>query len=62
MQGLESGGPLTDHLSYTVCIYAGSDPSQRNVSYEMPQFAATFVPGGHDDFQMPEMYAPLPQR
>ncbi|KAL1858009.1 hypothetical protein Daus18300_010121 [Diaporthe australafricana] len=28
----------------------------------MPQFAATFVPGGYDDYSMPEMYAPAPQR
>ncbi|KAF3763613.1 HCP-like protein [Cryphonectria parasitica EP155] len=28
----------------------------------MPQFGATFVPGGHDDYQMPQMYAPSPQR
>ncbi|ROW01793.1 hypothetical protein VPNG_07783 [Cytospora leucostoma] len=28
----------------------------------MPQFTATFVPSGHDDYSMPEMYAPAPQR
>ncbi|KUI59460.1 Chitin synthase regulatory factor 4 [Cytospora mali] len=28
----------------------------------MPQFTATFVPSGHDDYSMPEMYAPSPQR
>lgn len=37
-------------------------PPQRSVSNEMSQFTATFVPGGHDDYQMPEMYAPSPQR
>ncbi|KAJ4415604.1 hypothetical protein N0V82_007238 [Gnomoniopsis sp. IMI 355080] len=28
----------------------------------MPQFSSTFIPGGHDDYHMPEMYAPSPQR
>ncbi|ROV90731.1 hypothetical protein VSDG_08296 [Cytospora chrysosperma] len=28
----------------------------------MPQFTATFVPSGYDDYSMPEMYAPAPQR
>ncbi|KAI1809310.1 hypothetical protein GGS20DRAFT_590771 [Poronia punctata] len=28
----------------------------------MPQFGATFYPGGVDDFLMPEVLAPLPQR
>lgn len=28
----------------------------------MPQLGATFVPGGYDDFYMPEVIAPAPQR
>lgn len=28
----------------------------------MPQFGATFYPGGMDDYLMPEVLAPLPQR
>ena len=28
----------------------------------MPQFTATFVPGGFDDYYMPEVVAPAPQR
>ncbi|GAB1317220.1 Chitin synthase regulatory factor 4 [Madurella fahalii] len=28
----------------------------------MPQFGATFVPGGYDDYYMPEVVAPAPQR
>ncbi|KAK4187855.1 hypothetical protein QBC35DRAFT_451868 [Podospora australis] len=28
----------------------------------MPQFTATFVPGGYDDYYMPEVVAPAPQR
>ncbi|KAJ0297837.1 hypothetical protein COL5a_011115 [Colletotrichum fioriniae] len=28
----------------------------------MPQFGATFVPGGFDDYYMPEVIAPAPQR
>ncbi len=28
----------------------------------MPQFGATFYPGGVDDYLMPEVLAPLPQR
>ncbi|CAK7273067.1 hypothetical protein SEPCBS119000_005455 [Sporothrix epigloea] len=28
----------------------------------MPKFGATFVPGGFDDYQMPEVIAPFPQR
>ncbi|OHE98514.1 hypothetical protein CORC01_06135 [Colletotrichum orchidophilum] len=28
----------------------------------MPQFGATFVPGGFDDYYMPEVVAPAPQR
>ncbi|SPQ25809.1 ed7d2315-b570-47b8-a931-2dac1fd51f46 [Thermothielavioides terrestris] len=28
----------------------------------MPQLGATFVPGGHDDYYMPEVVAPAPQR
>lgn len=28
----------------------------------MPQFGATFYPGGVDDFSMPEVIAPAPQR
>ncbi|KLU92564.1 hypothetical protein MAPG_11509, partial [Magnaporthiopsis poae ATCC 64411] len=29
---------------------------------EMPHLGATFVPGGFDDYQMPEVFAPSPQR
>lgn len=29
---------------------------------DMPQFGATFYPGGVDDFYMPEVVAPAPQR
>lgn len=28
----------------------------------MPAFGATFVPGGFDDYYMPEVIAPSPQR
>ncbi len=28
----------------------------------MPQLGATFVPGGFDDYYMPEVVAPSPQR
>lgn len=28
----------------------------------MPQFGATFYPGGMDDYYMPEVVAPAPQR
>jgi hypothetical protein len=28
----------------------------------MPQLGATFVPGGLDDYYMPEVVAPSPQR
>ncbi len=28
----------------------------------MPKLAATFVPGGYDDYFMPEVIAPSPQR
>ena len=28
----------------------------------MPQLGATFVPGGFDDYYMPEVLAPAPQR
>lgn len=34
----------------------------RGASLENPQFAATFVPGGFDDYYMPEVIAPAPQR
>lgn len=31
-------------------------------SPEMPTLGATFVPGGYDDYFMPEVVAPAPQR
>jgi hypothetical protein len=59
LQGPEKGLWLTDP---TFIYAAGSIQPTRSVSNDMPQFAATFVPGGYDDYSMPEMYAPAPQR
>ncbi|CAN8104806.1 unnamed protein product [Discula destructiva] len=28
----------------------------------MPQFSSTYLPGGHDEYHMPQMYSPSPQR
>jgi len=36
--------------------------TQRNQSDMAPQLGATFVPGGFDDYYMPEVVAPSPQR
>lgn len=38
------------------------NPPARADSLGNPQFAATFVPGGVDDYYMPEVLAPAPQR
>lgn len=37
-------------------LFTGSD------SPDMPTLGATFVPGGYDDYFMPEVVAPAPQR
>ncbi|KEZ45468.1 hypothetical protein SAPIO_CDS1783 [Scedosporium apiospermum] len=46
--------------------YAPQHPHSSNPprtdSLEPPQLGATFVPGGFDDYYMPEVYAPSPQR
>lgn len=56
-------GTAADESQPVVCIYAGLNPPQSAISYEpLLKMEATFVPGGHDDYQMPEMYAPSPQR
>lgn len=38
------------------------NPPARADSLGDTQFAATFVPGGFDDYYMPEVLAPAPQR
>ncbi|EPE03382.1 chitin synthase activator [Ophiostoma piceae UAMH 11346] len=37
-------------------------PVARKETFEMPKLEATFVPGGFDDYYMPEVIAPSPQR
>ncbi len=46
-----------------VPIHAGADqPQTHDESLDMPRLGATFVPGGYDDYYMPEVVAPSPQR
>lgn len=62
LQGPKRDRWLTNLISL-FCIYAGLNPTQQPVSKEpLLKMEATFVPGGYDDYQMPEMYAPSPQR
>lgn len=42
-------------------VLADNAPARAD-SLGNPQFAATFVPGGLDDYYMPEVLAPAPQR
>ncbi|CZR57627.1 related to SKT5 protein [Phialocephala subalpina] len=39
-----------------------SDQNPQNYKYLNPQLGATFVPSGYDDFYMPEVVSPTPQR
>ena len=47
-------------------IYAGHQHQGQQLpadeSPTMTEFGATFVPGGFDDYYMPEVLAPAPQR
>lgn len=55
---------ITSHFGIP-CAYhpvVHPDHPARGESLENPQFAATFVPGGFDDYYMPEVIAPAPQR
>jgi len=49
----------------SLATYTGSNPSanqpQTKQSPDMP-LGATFVPGGYDDYYIPEVVAPAPQR
>ncbi|KAK3384821.1 hypothetical protein B0H63DRAFT_471704 [Podospora didyma] len=40
----------------------GQPPPVKQPADNMPQLGATFVPGGFDDYYMPEVIAPAPQR
>lgn len=44
------------------CFWQTRADSKVDDSPDMPQFGATFYPGGVDDYLMPEVLAPSPQR
>ena len=48
--------------SFACSINAGPGQPPGDDALDMPQFGATFVPGGYDDYYMPEVIAPAPQR
>ena len=51
----------TPQLTYDFSFSADSQVTGEPHS-EMPHVGATFVPGGMDDYYMPEVVAPSPQR
>ena len=42
--------------------YQNYDNYGNQNGYHAPQVGATFVPGGGDDYYMPELVSPAPQR
>ncbi|KAK5653513.1 hypothetical protein OQA88_8772 [Cercophora sp. LCS_1] len=70
--GLKATGATSSATQGHGSLSQNAGPNQQNVqqqqqqprtkSGEMPSFGATFVPGGFDDYYMPEVIAPSPQR
>lgn len=56
--------PESTRLEYKVllCVTAVDRPPNRQPVDNMQPLGATFVPGGYDDYYMPEVVAPAPQR
>lgn len=59
--------PLTYIQAATVLTncwvgFTGTPPHKDESFDNMPRLGATFVPGGFDDYYMPEVLAPAPQR
>ncbi|OTA99959.1 hypothetical protein M426DRAFT_246555 [Hypoxylon sp. CI-4A] len=47
---------------YPKVIIGPHQPQTSEDDFDMPNFGATFFPGGADDYYMPEVVAPAPQR
>ncbi|KAI0106346.1 hypothetical protein F4776DRAFT_646224 [Hypoxylon sp. NC0597] len=47
---------------YPEVVVGPHQPQTSEDDFEMPNFGATFYPGGTDDYYMPEVVAPSPQR
>ncbi|PKS10879.1 hypothetical protein jhhlp_002637 [Lomentospora prolificans] len=47
---------------FLLTYLCSANPPRTDSLQENPQLGATFVPGGFDDYYMPEVYAPAPQR